>query len=66
MKERKFLTTRECADAIGMTTQFIRGEILDGRLTARASKPPGRQRTTFRVHVDDFAVYRDRHWPKSA
>lgn len=62
----RMLTTADCARAIGMSTQFIRGEILDGRLKARVSKPEGRQRAKYRIEADDFAAYQRAHWPKSA
>lgn len=58
------LTTADCAHALGVSQQFIRGEIHEGRLRARVSKPPGRQRAKYRVDADDFEAYRQVHWPK--
>jgi excisionase family DNA binding protein len=60
------LTTADCAHALGVSLQFIRGEIHEGRLKARVSKPPGRQRAKYRIDAADFDAYRQAHWPKSA
>lgn len=66
MTKRHMLTTKQCGDAIGMSPQYIRCEILDGRLKAIISKPAGRQRAKYRVAPEDFEVYRQTHWKQSA
>jgi len=38
------LTTRECANYIGVTTEFIRGAIADGELAAEVVTSGGRRR----------------------
>lgn len=60
------LTTSTCARALGVSPQFIRGEIADGRLKARVSKPEGRQRAKYRIRAVDFESYKAAHWPLSA
>lgn len=50
------LTTRQCADRIGVTTEFIIGEIRDGRLRALVIQRPG-VRTIYRVSPADFDAY---------
>lgn len=59
----RMLTTKDCASALKVTPQFIRGEIIDKRLKARISKPVGRQRARIRVEADDFADYCAARWP---
>ena len=49
------LTTRECANYIGVTTEFIRGAIADGELAAEVVTSGGRR--LIRVHVDHFHAY---------
>jgi hypothetical protein len=49
------LTTRDCADRLGVSTGFIVGEIRAGRLAAFALKR--RHRTTYRVAPADLAAY---------
>jgi hypothetical protein len=61
----KLLTTTDCARAIGMSGEFIRGEIRDGRLKARIFTA-GRRRAKYRIEESDFIAYRDEHWRKSA
>lgn len=60
------LTTSQCAKALGVSLQFIRGEIRDKRLPARVLKPSGRRRALIRIDAADFDAYRAMHWPKSA
>jgi len=64
--DRQMLTTGECARALGVSPQFIRGEIRDKRLAAIVSKPAGRQRAKYRIAVEDFDAYRATHWAKTA
>ena len=59
------LTTREAADIIGVDTEFVRGEILDGRLSAAVEirRPSGRRYR--RIVRGDFESY-CRKWCPSA
>jgi len=56
---------REAADIIGVDTEFVRGEILDGRLHAAVEirRPSGR--TYRRIARGDFLAY-CRKWCPSA
>jgi hypothetical protein len=56
------LTTRDCADRLGVSPRFIVGEILDGRLAAHARSRQG-LRTLYRVSEHDFEAYIRRYWP---
>ena len=49
------LTTRDCADWMGVTTEFIRGAIDDGELVAEDAMVNGRR--MIRVYLDDFRAY---------
>lgn len=49
------LTTRDCADWMGLTTEFIRGAIDDQQLKAEDVTINGRR--VLRVHLDDFVDY---------
>lgn len=57
------LTTSDCAEAISMTTEFIVGEIRDGRLKAR-TYAGGRPR--YRIAPADWDAYLARYWPSGA
>jgi hypothetical protein len=52
------LTTRDCADWMGVTTEYIRGAIVDGQLEAEIVTVNGRR--MIRVHVDQFREYLQR------
>jgi hypothetical protein len=56
------LSTRDCADRLGVSPKFIVGEILDGRLAAHVRQDPG-QRAIYRVSEVDFDAYVRRFWP---
>jgi excisionase family DNA binding protein len=49
------LTTRECADWMGVPTDFIRGAIEDGQLEAEDVVINGRR--IIRIHLDCFIAY---------
>jgi excisionase family DNA binding protein len=49
------LTTRDCADYMGLTTEFIRGAIEDGQLEAEDVIINGRR--VIRIHLDQFVAY---------
>jgi len=59
-----WLSTRQCGSLIGMTTEFIRGEIRDGRLPACKLARDGK-RPAYRVRVEDFDTYLDRYWSRA-
>lgn len=61
----KVLTTSDCARALGMTSQFIRGEIRDGRLRARIYTNPERRRARYSIKAEDFTAYVKQHWPEN-
>jgi hypothetical protein len=50
------LTTRDCADWVGMDTKYIREEIEAGTLKAERFGRPGRK-PIYRIHVDDFIAF---------
>lgn len=52
------LTTRDCADWMGVTPEYIRGAIDEGQLAAEAVTVNGRR--LIRIHVDDFREYLQR------
>lgn len=59
------LTTRQAADLIGVDTEFVRGEILDGRLHAAIEirRPSGR--TYRRIALRDFRSYCSKWCPRA-
>lgn len=60
--EPKF-TTRECAEVLGVTPAFIRGEILDGRLEAITIQ---RHATMiYRVTLSAFRTYCEKYAPRA-
>ncbi len=50
------LTTRDCADRLGVSPGFIVGEIRDGRLPALVLEREG-LRTVYRIIPRDFEAY---------
>lgn len=50
------LSTRECADYLGVSTEYIRKVILDGHLQAEKIEVPGRQ-PVYRVTEADFLAF---------
>lgn len=50
------LSTRECADIIGVSTTYIRTIIEAGELKAERLARPGR-RTLYRIHEADFVAW---------
>lgn len=56
------LSPNACAKRLGVTGEFIRGEIHDKRLPARIfTRPSGRK--VYRIESNDFDVYVERYWP---
>lgn len=69
MTERPYLTPRECADALGVTAHYIRGEIADGMLSAEKIERPvreGCQRShpIIRIYHEDWQAYVRKYWPR--
>lgn len=67
--ERPFLTTADCASALGVSVDFVRGEIKDRRLRAEVVEReprPGRSRgnRAIRVYPEAWADYLQRYWPQ--
>ena len=62
MSER-WLTTRQVAEHLGVSTAFVRGEIQDGRLPSHAITRSGK-RTIYRVSLTQFRAYCSRHWSR--
>lgn len=57
------LSPKACGQVLGMTAEFIVGEIKDGRLNARVrSYESGRKR--YLVDPMEFAAYIDKYWPQ--
>jgi len=57
------LSPKACADVLGVTDEYIVGEIKDGRLRARErTYDSGRHR--YRVDPLDFADYIEKFWPQ--
>ena len=59
-----WLSTSQCADLLGVSAGFVRGEIRDGRLRASKLIRPGK-RTVYRVAAVEFATYLGKHWDHS-
>jgi excisionase family DNA binding protein len=55
------LTPDECGKRLSVSAEFIRGEIKDGRLPARKFERAS-GRTVYRIDVERFEEYVDRHW----
>jgi excisionase family DNA binding protein len=49
------LSTRECADFMGVSTTYIVEQIKAGKLPAE--RVPSGPRTLYRVHEDDFVAF---------
>lgn len=66
---RDWLTTGDCARVIGMTAEYVRGEIEDGRLQAEVIERPKRYgrkwaRRIIRVYQEPFRQYLEQYWPQ--
>jgi len=66
MKAAPTLTMRQAADVLGVDTDFLRGEVLDGRLRAAVEirRPGGR--TYRRIARGDFLAYCAKWCPRAA
>lgn len=58
----KPLSTLDCARQLGMSDEFIRGEIRDQRLHALRRLSRSGRRSVYRIDPDDFARYLEQHW----
>lgn len=54
------MTTADVGTRLGVSAQFIRGEILDGRLKANVTKR--KVRHVYRITEEQFAEYEATHW----
>ena len=68
---KSWLTTGQCATTLGVSTDYIRGEIRDGRLIAQViprDPRPGRTRAyrAIRVYPESRHAYLQRYWPEHA
>lgn len=55
-------TTRDVADLLGVSTDFVLDEIKDRRLLANQVKRG--QRTIYRIEYADLKAYCEQHWPR--
>jgi hypothetical protein len=63
MAHRIYLKPRECAILLGVTAEYIVGEIKDGRLPAH-TRTTTEGRVRYRVDVEDWRLYVVTHWPR--
>lgn len=66
---RPYLTTRQCADILGVSTSYVREELKSGRLKGDAIPRPlseGRKWSwrLYRIYPADFRAYCERYWPR--
>ena len=57
----QWLTTKQCAVRLGVSTNFVRGEIRDRRLHANVIARDGK-RIIYRVTTVEFDAYLRRHY----
>jgi hypothetical protein len=65
MTETTYLTTRQFADILGVTTSFVLAEYRDGRLTASAVISRPNHRTVYRFLPSDVVDYCTRFSPRT-
>lgn len=51
------LSTRECAEFLGVSRTFILEAIRSGELRAEAIRRTGKAKALYRVHEDDFVAW---------
>ena len=57
------LSPKACAQILGLSADYIVGEIKEGRLPARErTYASGRKR--YRIDPEEFAVYIEKFWPE--
>ncbi len=61
-----WLTTGQCAARIGVTDEYIRGEIRDRRLPAHEHRYATSGRVRYRIDPKDFEAYLATYWPKAS
>ena len=59
---RAWLTTGDCARLLGVSREFVRGEVRDGRIAAEVVTE-GRQRKAIRIYRVQWRAYLQRYWP---
>lgn len=63
MTDEPKLSPRACAQVLGVTAEYICGEINEGRLPARVrTYASGRKR--YRIDAVAFAAYIEQYWPE--
>jgi len=55
------VTTTEVGRALGMSSEYVRGEIRDGRMQANVTVRAGK-RTVYRITPIQLEDYKARHW----
>jgi hypothetical protein len=60
---RPYLTTGDCAIRLGVSSEFIRGEIEDGKLQAE-TVTEGRKRKAIRIYPLAWKLYLGKWWPQ--
>lgn len=58
---RAWLTTGDCARILGVSREFVRGEVRDARLPAEIVTE-GRQRRAIRIYRLQWRAYLQRYW----
>jgi excisionase family DNA binding protein len=51
------LSTRECAEFMGVSTDYIVKAIKAGELRAECARRPGARNVLYRVHEDEFIAW---------
>lgn len=59
---RAWLTTGDCSRLLGVSREFVRGEIREGRLIAEVVTE-GRRRRANRIYWAQWREYLRRQWP---
>lgn len=59
-----WLSPLTCARKIGVTDEYIRGEIKEGRLEAHVHRYAHSGRARYRIDPEDWEAYVARYWPK--
>lgn len=56
------LSPLDCARWLGVSDEYIRGEIKDGRLKSRERRYASGRRH-YRIEAADWHAYLEKHWP---
>jgi hypothetical protein len=60
---RPYLSPPVCAAMLGVSAAFIRGEVKEGRLSARVMRRDS-GRSVYRIPAEAFTIYVERYWPE--